>query len=196
MCSDRTIQVWRNIMKYCCQNALSVTLSVLGLILVSISGSAAQPDNNSMTAGDYIAIQQLVNRLNFALDYCTNEGQDFADLFTEDGQYIIDQGGGNISVRSHDQLAALAGGPTCDSRRTVPSSYILHLSESLVIEPEGEGARGMSYAIYPANHGNYLNNETAGQLGIYHDVYVRTAEGWKIKSRRHETNPVIGEVSL
>ena len=65
-----------------------------------------------------------------------------------------------------------------------------------MIEPEGEGARGMSYAIYPANHGNYLNNETAGQLGIYHDVYVRTAEGWKIKSRRHETNPVIGEVSL
>ncbi len=151
---------------------------------------------SSLTADDYIAIQQLVNKLNFALDYCTNGGQDFASLFTEDGEYIIDQGDGNPSVRNHDQLASLAGGPSCDSRRAAPSSYILHLSESLVIEAEGDGARGLSYAIYPANHGKYLNEETAGQLGIYHDVYIKTAEGWKIKSRRHETNPVIGEVSL
>lgn len=173
-------------------NLLNASLAAL-LLATTLQPASAQ---SSLDADDYIAIQQLVNKLNFALDYCTNGGQDFADLFTDDGEYIIDQGNGNPAVRSHDQLAALAGGPSCDSRRTPPSSYILHLSESLVIEPLGDGAKGMSYAIYPANHGQYLNGETAGQLGIYHDVYARTQDGWRIRSRRHETNPVIGNVSL
>lgn len=170
-------------------------LLLLVIFLVPGAGVFAQP-GNTLTADDYIQIQQLVNKLNFALDYCTNGGQDFADLFTDDGEYIIDQGDGNPSIRTHEQLPALAGGPTCDSRRNPPSSYILHLSEGLVIEADGDGARGMSYAIYPANHGKYLNEETAGQLGIYHDVYMRIAKVWRIKSRRHETNPVIGEVAL
>jgi hypothetical protein len=65
-----------------------------------------------------------------------------------------------------------------------------------VIEPTPEGARGTSYAIYPANKGKYLDENTAGQLGIYHDEYVRTPDGWRFRSRRHEVNPVVGEVAL
>jgi len=146
---------------------------------------------------DYIAIQQLVNRLNFALDYCTNGGEDFYALFTSTGQYLIDTGNGSPTVRQgHDELVALAGGPSCDSRRTPPTSNILHLADSLVIETTESGARGLSYAIYPANHGAFLNEETAGQLGIYHDEYVKTADGWRIQSRRHEINPVAGALPL
>ena len=170
------------------------TLSGL-LFLATLQGFAGQANAQSpatLIADDYIAIQQLVNRLNFALDYCTNGGRDFADLFIDGGEYIIDQGNDMPSVRTgRDALIALAGGPTCDSRRTPPSSYILHLAESLVIEPHPDGAQGKSYAIYPASKGNFLNPETAGQLGLYHDIYVRTAEGWRLKSRRHELNPVI-----
>jgi hypothetical protein len=33
-----------------------------------------------------------VNRLSFALDYCTNGGRDFAELFVKGGQFIIDEG--------------------------------------------------------------------------------------------------------
>lgn len=161
---------------------------LLGFFFAATPGKSVLAQ--SLEADDYIAIQQLVNRLNFALDYCTNGGEDFANLFIPGGEYIIDQGDGNPSHRdSRNDLIALAGGPGCESRATPPTSYILHLSESLVIKPSEEGALGMSYAIYPASKGNYLNNETAGQLGIYHDVYVRTPEGWKLKSRRHEINP-------
>lgn len=46
----------------------------------------------TLTAMDYTGIQQLVNRLNFALDYCTNGGQDFADLFAENGGRLALQG--------------------------------------------------------------------------------------------------------
>jgi hypothetical protein len=170
-------------------------VSVIFPALMFIQPSQAQPA--ALTVRDYIDIQQLVNRLNFALDYCTNGGRDFADLFIDGGEYIIDTGNGNPGVRNtYDALVALAGGPDCDSRRTPPSSYILHLSESLVIEPAAGGASGMSYAIYPANHGQFLNAETAGQLGIYHDSYVKTPAGWRLKSRRHETNPEAGKVDL
>ncbi|HEY8518751.1 MAG TPA: nuclear transport factor 2 family protein [Gammaproteobacteria bacterium] len=151
----------------------------------------------SLTAMDYVEIQQLVNRLNFALDYCTNGGRDFADLFVEGGTYTIDQGDGNPLTRStREELIALAGGPDCESRKSPPSAYILHLAESLVIEPSAEGARGVSYAIYPSSKGRYFQEDVAGQLGLYHDEYVKTADGWRFKSRRHETSPVVGEVAL
>lgn len=150
-----------------------------------------------LTAMDYIEIQQLVNKLNFALDYCTNGGQDFADLFIDGGQFIIDQGDGMPTVRAtRDELIALAWGPECEARQIPPNSYILHLAESLVILPTTDGARGMSYAIYPPSKGNYMSDEVAGQLGIYFDDYVRTPEGWRFQSRRHETDPDADEIEL
>lgn len=155
--------------------------------------AALVQDAAALTPMDYIEIQQLVNKLNFALDYCTNGGQDFADLFVEGGEYIIDEGSGSPRVMStREQLIGLAGGPGCESRRTPPSAYILHLAESLVIEPSAEGARGKSYAIYPSSKGQYFSDDVAGQLGIYHDEYVRTENGWRLRSRRHETSPKPG----
>jgi hypothetical protein len=167
----------------------SSVIGILVVLMVLPIGSFAQ-DAEELSAADFIEIQQLVNRLNFALDYCTNGGQDFADLFIDGGEFIIDFGNGEPSVRNtREALIALAGGPDCESRRTPPSSYILHLAESLVIESADDGARGMSYAIYPANKGNFLNEETAGQFGIYFDEYVRTPNGWRFRLRRHEINP-------
>ena len=62
------------------------------LLLLTSSHQATAQANGSLSASDFIEIQQLVNKLNFALDYCTNGGQDFANLFTADGEYIIDRG--------------------------------------------------------------------------------------------------------
>lgn len=170
---------WRVFTRVCC----------LAVLAVFPERAVAQP-NMTLTAMDYIEIQQLVNRLNFALDYCTNGGRAFADLFVEGGQFSIDQGDGKTTVRrTRNELIALAGGPDCASRRSPPTAYILHLAESLVIEPAADGARGKSYAIYPASKGRYFNADTAGQLGIYHDEYVKTTEGWRMRSRRHEVNP-------
>lgn len=146
---------------------------------------------------DYIEIQQLVNKLNFALDYCINGGRDFADLFVAGGEFSIDNGDGMPrKMNTRDQLIALTGGPDCEARKTPPSSYILHLAESLVIEPSAGGARGMSYAIYPSKMGQFFRDDVAGQLGIYHDEFVKTSDGWRFRSRRHETAPVVGEIGL
>jgi hypothetical protein len=161
-------------------------------ILLSLHQAALAKDTK-LTAMDYVEIQQLVNRLSFALDYCTNGGGDFADLFVKGGQFIIDEGNGKPRVfEGHEQLITVAGGPDCKANQVPPRSYVLHLSESLVIEASADGARGKSYAIYPANKGKYLKEDVAGQMGIYHDEYVKTPDGWRLRSRRHETNPVVG----
>jgi hypothetical protein len=167
------------------------------VILLAGHGRPQAQQAMALTAMDYVEIQQLVNRLNFALDYCTNGGRDFADLFVEGGRFIIDRGDGMPTVRdTREELVALAWGPDCSARSTPPSSYILHLAESLVIEPTAGGARGTSYAIYPSKMGRVFDEGTAGQLGLYHDEYVTTPEGWRLRSRRHELNPVIGEITL
>ncbi|HEY5569811.1 MAG TPA: nuclear transport factor 2 family protein [Gammaproteobacteria bacterium] len=181
------------------KSVFHVSAAVCGCLvaLTPLRDKAMAQQVTTLAAMDYIEIQQLVNKLNFALDYCINGGQDFADLFIEGGQYIIDTGDGMPTVRStREELIALASGPDCEARKTPPSSYILHLAESLVIEATAGGARGKSYAIYPSNKGKYLSEDVAGQLGIYHDEYVRAADGWRLRSRRHEINPTIGGVEL
>lgn len=172
-------------------------LSAMAALLTLAGTPAAAQEETRLSAIDYIEIQQLVNRLNFALDYCGDRGREFADLFVEDGRFIIDQGDGEPIVRrTREELIALAGGPDCDSRREPPSAYILHLAESLVIEPTATGARGKSYAIYPSSQGRRFSDDVAGQLGIYYDEYVRTAVGWRFASRRHVVNPEAGEIEF
>jgi hypothetical protein len=163
------------------------TLALLGAGLVlELPARAAAP----LTAMDYVEIQQLVNRLNFALDYCGNGGQDFAALFADGGEYVVDEGDGKPRIfRGAQQLAAVAGGPDCKALQTPPRSYLAHLAESLVIEPTAGGARGKAYAVYPARKGRYFKDDVAGQVGLYHDEYVRTPQGWRFRSRRHEVSP-------
>jgi SnoaL-like protein len=153
----------------------------------------------TLTAMDYIEIQQLVAKFSFALDYCTHGGKDFADLFVEGGSYAIDAGDGNPRVsNTREQLERLAGGPDCSTVKPgaseAPSgrSNVRHVSESLVIEAAPNGARGKSYAIYPANKGRFIDAETAGQVGIFIDEYVKTPSGWRFKSRVHVLTPPIG----
>ena len=181
-----------------CKWAGALAATVCAIVHVPVAAQpASAPPAATLTAADYIEIQQLVNRLNFALDYCGDGGAEFADLFVEGGRFVIDQGDGMPrTIEGREALIALAGGPGCDSRRTPPSAYILHLAESLVIELTATGARGKSYAIYPPSQGRTLSEEVEGQLGIYYDEYVRTADGWRFRSRRHVVNPVPGELEF
>ena len=115
---------------------------LIALLLLQDQAALAQAPA-ALTAMDYIQIQQLVNRLSFALDYCTNGGQDFADLFIKGGQFIIDEGSGKPRVfSSREQLIAVAGGPVCKAIQVPPRSYVLHLSDGLVIDASPDGARG------------------------------------------------------
>lgn len=169
---------------------------VFAAVAPQVAGAQAPA---ALTAMDYIEIQQLVARFSFALDYCTNGGRDFAELFADGGSYAIDAGDGKPRVfDTREQLERVAGGPDCANVKPGPTetppgrSNVRHVSESLVVEAAPNGAKGKSYAVYPANKGRFLDAETAGQVGIFVDEYVKTPNGWRFKSRVHVLSPPIG----
>ena len=60
---------------------------------VSRSTPSAAQTPTPLTALDYIEIQQLVNKYARAIDTCSNNGYDYADLFAADGYFHAEQGG-------------------------------------------------------------------------------------------------------
>ena len=149
-----------------------------------------------LTAQDYIDIQQLAARYAYAIDKCTNSGYDYADLYTPDGVFsIADENGvpGTARFQGRDRLAEADGGGKggCVDPKTVPDRYsVSHIVANLVITPAPEGATGESYLLV-VGFGDPTAKEGAKApvmayaWGKYRDVYVKTANGWRFKSRVH-----------
>ena len=64
---------------------------------------------------------------------------------------------------------------------------VSHLIMNLVIEPSPAGATGKCYLVLVTGQGG---QQRFDRLGVgYEDVYVKTAEGWRFKSRHHVPAP-------
>ena len=93
-------------------------LFAVGLCAAGVVGLVAirAQQKPTLTALDYIQIQQLANRYAQAIDSCSNNGYDYADLYTPDGEFvdnITEEGfkkGGLTRAKGREQLAAAAGG--------------------------------------------------------------------------------------
>ena len=171
---------------------------VLTLVIVQAQQKAASSSTKAMvlTAQDYIDIEQLAARYAYAIDKCTNSGYDYADLYTPDGVFsIADENGvpGTAKFEGRERLAEAAGGGKggCVDPKTVPDRYSMsHIVANHVITPTAEGATGKSYLLV-VGFGDPLAKETTRQpvrayaWGGYDDVYVKTAKGWRFKSRVH-----------
>ena len=124
-----------------------------------------------LTALDYIEIEQLTRKYAWAIDTCSNDGFDYADLYTPDGAFIDGQTGRRWQGR--EQLAEAAGG---NGRGCpFPKMPLSHLILNLVIEPTADGAIGKSYLIYPGRNGQYADEKHHGHDGGYQDIFVKTA---------------------
>src|SRR5688572_33419388 len=81
---------------------------------VSRAASAQTPAPSGpreLTALDYIQIQQLVARYARAIDTCSNNGYDYADLFTADGVFIPSiKGKPGTAIQGRERLAEISGG--------------------------------------------------------------------------------------
>ena len=176
----------------------TICAGTLTLAIVQARQKAASSSTKPMvlTAQDYIEIQQLAARYAYAIDKCTNGGYDYADLYTPDGVFsIADENGvpGTPRFEGRDRLAEAAGGGKggCIDPKTVPDRYSMsHIVANHVITPTAEGATGKSYLLV-VGFGDPTARETARQpvrayaWGGYDDVYVKTARGWRFKSRVH-----------
>ncbi len=92
-----------------------VTTAALGVAL-TIAVFMLQAKSSSLTALDYIEIEQLANRYGQTIDTCSNNGYDYADLYTPDGVFIDKfspdgfQKGGVILAQGREKLAEVVGG--------------------------------------------------------------------------------------
>ena len=156
------------------------------LVVAGIPAHAQQ--GGKLSTQDYIDIQQLAARYAFLIDTCTNGGNDFADLFTPDGEFSVSQEWGKAGAKPTKGRAALvsaAGGDGnggCRDAKTLMGYGISHISVNHVITPSADGAVGKSYLLAIGVGGEPTTIE---KQGGYEDVYVKTAAGWRFKSRVH-----------
>jgi hypothetical protein len=148
----------------------------------------------TLTAMDYIEIQQLVARYAHTIDSCSNNGYDYADLYTADGWFASSRNG-RVGAKSQgrDKLAEAAGGGSrgCEKLRR-PQGLWIHAMVNHEITPSPEGATGIVDLVYPLEHGKGFDADHSGHVGHYEDVYVKTPHGWRFKSRIHAMPPQDG----
>src|SRR5512145_3423318 len=86
----------------------------IGVALFLLLASAActlKTAPTELNAMDYFQIQQLVARYARAIDTCSNNGYDYADLFTPDGAFIPSFEGKQLApIQGRERLAAVSGG--------------------------------------------------------------------------------------
>jgi len=157
---------------------------------VPLSIGVAQAQPAALTALDYEQIRQLAIRYAYGIDTCGDNGYEYANVFTEDGVFIdnnSDAGfaaGGRVLAQGREALAALVGGGSRGCETKLVWTDWSHLMLNHEITPSAEGATGRIYLVQ-------LGMEGPGSIarhGGYEDIYIRTSEGWRIKSRTHVRN--------
>jgi SnoaL-like domain len=153
--------------------SLAVVMIVMLIGIVEMRARAQQKiTGGNLTAADYVEIQQLVARYSYAVDTHADNGYAYADLFTADGTFG--------KTKGREALAELAR--TTQKDRGGPA-YTRHFLTNVIIYPTPEGARGSQYLMaLDVSEGGKPSSIVHG--GRYEDVYVKTAAGWRFKSRQ------------
>jgi hypothetical protein len=153
--------------------------------LVALAASAARAHQPpALTALDYFEIGQLVSKYARAIDTCSNNGYDYADLFAPDGFFQPEQNGAlGPRFQGRERLAEASGGGSrgCKNVGWVKQG-VKHLYVNHIITPAAEGAVGTVDMLMIGLDGdpNKIRHD-----GYYEDTYVKTPQGWRFKSRIH-----------
>jgi hypothetical protein len=141
-------------------------LALAGLAIAGATGIAAQTaPATTLTAQDFVEIQQLYARYNWALDSGDAEG--YASTFTPDGVFNNNTG--------HDAIVKFA-----NTFHAGLGSHVKHWNTNLMITPSADGARGQVYLVL-VDFGT--KPATIVTSATYADELVKTAQGWRFKKR-------------
>ena len=164
-----------------CRTTLTAAFTLLAIAAPAFTQT---PKPMTLTALDYIEIEQLVAKYSRALDTCANNGYDYADLYTPDGVFApMINGKPGPRFEGRDRLAEASGGGKLGCK-DVPwiKQGVRHLYPNHVITPTPTGAVGVVDMLMIGLGGDPNKIEYDG---YYDDVYVKTAQGWRFKSRTH-----------
>jgi hypothetical protein len=158
---------------------------MIALFLILASTAFAQKAASAeLTALDYFQIQQLAAKYARAIDTCANNGYDYADLYTSDGYFAPSMNGKVLAkFQGREQLAEVSGGGA-KGCKDVPwiKEGLHHLYVNHIITPTADGATGTVDMLMIGLGGDPNKIEYDG---YYEDVYARTPQGWRFKSRTH-----------
>lgn len=163
------------------------SLTCVAVCLAVSSGVSGQPPATApreLTALDYLEIQQLVAKYARAIDTCSNNGYDYADLFTLDGAFVPSFEGKPLpAIQGRERLAEISGGGSRGCKN-VPwiEQGVRHIYTNHVITPTADGASGVVDMLMIGLGGDPNKIEYDG---YYEDNYVRTPQGWRFKQRVH-----------
>ena len=123
-----------------------------------------------LSAADRLEILELAARYNHAIDH--RRGEEWADVFTADGQLITDgtvRAAGREGLLEHIRRAQASG------------QKVRHWICNAVIDGDGDLAHLMMYVLaYVFTDGNI----TPTIMGQYDDDLVREGGRWKFRTRR------------
>jgi len=126
---------------------------------------SAQSAGGTLTAQDFVEIQQLYAKYNWALD--SGDAEAYASTFTPDGVFNNNVG--------HDAIVKFA-----NTFHAGLGAHVHHWNTNLMILPTADGASGQVYLVLvdfatkPA---------TIATSATYSDELVKTAQGWRFKKR-------------
>ena len=159
-------------------------LLAAALVLAPLAAPAQPPETAPLTAEDLVAIRQLMDSYAQTLDRCTNNGQDYANLFTADATFGVSSqwgGGAKVWFRGREELVRV-GGSGCGPQRNPTPSYHININPRIWATPEG--ARAESTLLTITNDTND-RGDVVHHEGGYEDTFEKTADGWRFKSRVH-----------
>ena len=146
---------------------------VLTAALVSATWIYAQPRQSSATlsAQDYVEIQQLYGY--YTRDVDPGSEQNAAWLYSPDGTF---------EFRGQKQTGQKALQEFYEGVRKRQAFGIRHLNSNFLLLPTKDGARGTAYMVQIERR-EPSKPIAATLFGVYHDTFVKTADGWRFKSR-------------
>lgn len=144
------------------------TRLALAASLIAAAGAfpAAQPAGKTLTAQDFVEIQQLYAKYNWTLDAGDSEG--YASTFTADGAFNTNVG--------HDAIVKFA-----DTFHAGLGAHVRHWNTNLMITPSADGATGQVYLVLV----DFATKPpTIATSASYSDQLVKTPQGWRFKKRQ------------
>ena len=164
--------------------AALAAVSVVAINGVVRSSSAQNP--GKLTAQDLLDIRQLIDGYSHILDNCTNNGNDYANLYTDDATFGVSQEWGKAKIwfRGREQLRRAGGGTETACRPRQSQGYAYHLTLNPAITATPTGAHAISTLLTITNDTDDRGDVVHWEGG-YEDTFEKTAAGWRFKSRVH-----------
>ena len=168
-------------------NKTSLGLAAAALGAGLLIGNAIAQRGPKLDAQDYVDIRQLIDGYSRILENCTNNGNDYANMYTNDAQFgVSSTWGSGVKwwFKGRDQLARAGGaGPNGMCRPPLPNPEY-HIVANLFVAPTAEGAKATSTLLTIQNKTTKYGDPIHWEGG-YEDTLVKTADGWRFKSRVH-----------